>query len=93
MGDVWKMLKDYDFNFLKKQQSNTIVRLINQNLKRKNEIQFLNYQGFEDFVMQVAIIGYGKAGFSHIPPGQQLLKFIDKLKKVTKEKSGNIDIF
>ncbi len=53
----------------------------------------MNYQGFEDFVMQYSIIGYGKSGYAHIPPGQQLLKFIEQLKKVTKEKSGNIDIF
>jgi len=39
------------------------------------------------------MIGYGKAGYAHIPPGQQLLKFVEQLKKITKEKSGNVDIF
>jgi hypothetical protein len=70
------MLKDYEFSFLKKEESFTIVRLINEGFKRKNDIQFLTYNGFEDFILQSAIIGYSKQGFSHIPPGQQLLMFI-----------------
>lgn len=93
MGEVWKMLKDYEFNFLKKDECFTIVRLINDNLKRKNDIQCLTYSGFEDFILQSAIIGYSKQGYSHIPPGQQLLLFIEQLKKITKEKSGSIEIF
>jgi len=52
------------------------VRLINENLKRKNDIQFLNYAGFEDFILQLAILGYSKQGYAHLPPGQQLLLFI-----------------
>lgn len=46
MGDVWRMLKDYDFNFLKKEECFTIVRLVNDQLKRKHDIQFLTYTGF-----------------------------------------------
>jgi hypothetical protein len=93
MGDAWKMLKDYDFNFFKKDECFTVVRLVNESLKRKSDIQFLTYNGFEDFILQSAIIGYSKQGFSHLPPGQQLLLFIEQLKKITKEKSGSIEIF
>ena len=62
-------------------------------MKRKNDIQFLTYEGFEDFLMQVAVIGFGKMGYSHLPPGRLLQMFVDKLKKVTKQKTGNSDIF
>ncbi len=46
MGEAWKMLKDYDCNFIKKEDSFTVVRLINEGLKRKNDIQYLTYEGF-----------------------------------------------
>ena len=39
------------------------------------------------------MIGYSKLGYSHLSPGKQLLMFVEQLKKVTKEKSGSIDIF
>ena len=29
IGEVWKLLKEYEFNFLKKEDCFTIVRLIN----------------------------------------------------------------
>ena len=93
MGQAWKMLKDYDFNFLKKEEVFTIVRLINENLKRKNDIQNLNYNGFEEFILQSAILGYSKAGHGHLSPGNQLLLLIEQLKKITKEKAGSVQIF
>ena len=46
MGEAWRMLKDYDLNFFKKEEVFTIIRLINENLKRKNDIQNLTYSGF-----------------------------------------------
>ena len=46
MGEAWKMLRDYEFSFLKKEECFTIVRLVNEHLKRKNDIQYLNYEGF-----------------------------------------------
>ena len=69
---------------MKKEESFTVVRLINEQMKRKNDIQFLTYEGFEDFLLQVAVIGFSKMGFSHLPPGRLLQMFVDKLKKVTK---------
>ena len=69
---------------MKKEESFTVVRLINEQMKRKNDIQFLTYEGFEDFLLQVAVIGFGKMGFSHLPPGRLLQMLVDKLKKVTK---------
>lgn len=41
------MLKDYEFNFLKKEECFTIVRLVNESFRRKNDIQYLTYNGFE----------------------------------------------
>ena len=63
-----------------------MVRLVNERLHRKNDIQLLNYQGFEDFILQTALLGYGRQGHAHLPPGQLLQLFIDQLKKITKEK-------
>ena len=45
-------------------------------MKRKNDIQNLTYIGFEEFIIQSAIIGYSKTGYGHLSPGNQLLLLI-----------------
>lgn len=47
MAEVWKMLREYDCMVIKKEESHTIVRLINESMKRKNDLQNLTYLGFE----------------------------------------------
>lgn len=37
--------------------------------------------------------GYGKAGYSHLPPGQQIAKFLNLVKSVTSSKGGSVEIF
>ena len=53
-------------------------------MKRKNDIQYLNYEGFEDFILQAAIQIFGRTGYNHLPPGRLLQMFVDQLKKITK---------
>lgn len=45
-AEVWKMLKEYECMILKKEESHAIVRLINENMRRKNDLQHLTYLGF-----------------------------------------------
>ena len=59
------------------------MRLINENMKRKNDLQNLTYLGFEEYIMQVCNYGYSKIGFSHLTPGQKVNIFINQLKKIT----------
>lgn len=40
------MLKEYDLMILKKEESHAIIRLINEAMKRKNDLQNLTYLGF-----------------------------------------------
>ena len=62
-------------------------------MKRKNDVQHLTYLGFEEYILQLCIHGYGKMGYSHLPPGQQIRMFISSLKTSTSQKGGNVDIF
>lgn len=52
------------------------MRLINEQMKRKNDIQYLSYEGFEDFILQAAVLGYSKGGYAHLPPGKMLSMFV-----------------
>ena len=62
-------------------------------MKRRNDLQNLTFAGFEDFILQVVVLGYARMGYAHLPPAQQLRMLLEQLKKVTKEKSGSIEIF
>jgi hypothetical protein len=61
-----------------------IIKLINDSAKKKNDPQNLSYPGFEDYIIQICYYGYGKFNYPHLPPGRQIMLFIDQLKKVTK---------
>lgn len=37
--------------------------------------------------------GFGKIGYSHVPPGQKLRIFVRRLKKITAKNGGNTDLF
>ena len=79
--------------FLKKQEAQIIVRLINEHTKRKTDTQNLTYLGFEEYLFQASNYGYSKIGFASLSPGQRLILFINQLKKVTAEKGGSIELF
>ena len=87
------MFKEYNVNIMKKEESQVIARLINENMKRKNDLQNLTYLGFEEYLFQACNYGYSKIGFAHLTPGQRMLMFIHKLKQVTGEKGGNVELF
>lgn len=67
--------------------------MINDAMKRKNDLQNLTYLGFEEYIFQLCNYGYGKTGYSHLPPGQKVRLFIQQLKHVTAQKGGNVDLF
>ena len=87
------MLKEYECMILKKEESHAIVRLINENMRRKNDLQHLTYLGFEEYIFQMCSYGYNKSGFSHLPAGQKIRMFVDQLKNVTHSRGGNIELF
>lgn len=61
-----------------------IIKLINDNMKRKNDPQALTYPGFEEYIMQLCSYGYKKFMYGHIPVGRQVILLIQQLKKATK---------
>mgnify|MGYP006869347551 CR=1 FL=1 len=53
-----------------------IIKLINDNMKRKNDPQALTYPGFEEYIMQLCSYGYKKFMYGHIPVGRQVILLI-----------------
>lgn len=53
-----------------------LMKLINDNMKRKNDPQTLTYPGFEEYIMQVCSYGYSKSKYPHIPVGRQVILLI-----------------
>jgi hypothetical protein len=47
MSEVWKMHREYNADFVKKEDCFTLVRLVNEGMKRKTDLQHLTYLGFE----------------------------------------------
>ncbi len=41
------MLKDYGVDIIRREESQTFIRKINENMKRRNDLQNLTYLGFE----------------------------------------------
>ena len=67
-----------------------IIKLINDNMKRKNDPQTLTFPGFEEYIMQLCSYGFNKYKYPHIPVGRQVILLIEQLKRVTKLKGGSI---
>ncbi len=77
MSQMWKMIRQYElFSFLKKEQSQMIIKLINDVMKRKNDPQNLTYPGFQEYIAQLCCYSYSKLDYPHIPSGRQVLLFI-----------------
>ncbi len=87
------MHKDYNADFIKKEESFAIVKQVNESMKRKQDIQNLTYLGFEEYIVQFCIYAYSKIGVSSLSPGQKVAKLIGQFKKVTEEKGGNVEMF
>lgn len=76
MIEVWKMLRDYEFDIVKREESQTLIRKVNEAMKRKHDSQNLTYLGFEEYLLQLSCFAYSRAGYSHIPPARQLALFL-----------------
>lgn len=46
MTEVWKMLRDYEFDIVKREESQALIRKVNEAMKRKHDPQNLTYLGF-----------------------------------------------
>lgn len=77
------MHREYNVDFIKKEEAFAIIRLVNDNMKRKNDLQNLTYLGFEEYIVQFCISAYDKLGMTNLSPGQKVSKFINQLKLVT----------
>lgn len=77
------MHREYNVDFIKKEEAFAMIRMINENMKRKNDLQNLTYLGFEEYIVQFCIYAYERLGMTSLSPGQKVSKLINQLKSVT----------
>lgn len=70
------MLKEYEFDVVKREESQVIIRKVNEAMKRKFDPQNLTYLGFEEYLLQLSCFAYARLGYPHIPPARQLGLFL-----------------
>lgn len=72
MSEVWKILKDYEFDIVKREESQILIRKVNEEMRRRNDPQNLTYLGFEQYLLQLSFFAYSRLGYPHVPPARQL---------------------
>lgn len=89
------MVRDYQIENVKKEELQTLFRLINEKQGKHNDLLNLSYLGFEEFVVQFCLYLYNKPeeGYYHSPPVRHLRQFVLQLKKTTQERNGSTDLF
>lgn len=80
MAEVWKMHREYYTDFIKKEESFSIVKGVNDVMNRKNDLQNLTFLGFEQYIIQYCIIAYDQLGMTALSPGQKVGKFLTQMK-------------
>ena len=96
--EMWRLIKDYDFECIKNdrhfiihqiftvEENKTLFRLVNlQGLKKKNETQDLDFEGFLLYLINFAYIvgSRAPANLGHLPLGYSVQYVIDKMKEKT----------
>lgn len=93
MSEVWKILKDYEFDIVKREESQILIRKVNEEMKRRNDPQNLTYLGFEQYLLQLSFFAYSRLGYSHVPPARQLALLLEQIRSITASKGGATEIF
>lgn len=78
---------------MRREESQAVVRKINEASRRKHDPHNLTYSGFEEYLMQISVLLYGRQGYPHLPPSRQLAQLIDQLRTVTANGGGSTDMF
>jgi len=88
--DLWKFRGDYGLkDFIKKEEITTLVRLLNmKKKKKKDELRFLSFKGFNDVFIQMALLGFskGKDDRSDQPPVNSVQGLFDLLRASIEKK-------
>ena len=61
LAEIWKMLKDHDAQLLINQEEcRELIRLINTQIYKKLDLKELDFNGFQQFLVQIAILIYSR---------------------------------
>jgi hypothetical protein len=81
--EIWKMLKEYEVGFIKKEESQMMIKLVNEHSGRRNDLHNLTYTGFEEYIVQICSFGYSRLGYTSASPGHKIHLLISHLKNIT----------
>ncbi len=70
-----------------------MVRKINEASRRKHDPHNLTFAGFEEYLLQLSVLLYGRQGYPHLPPSRQLALLLQHLRTVTAGSGSSTDIF
>ena len=61
LAELWKMLKDHDLQFRTSQEeARELIKLINTQIYKKIDMKGLDFDGFQQFLVQLAIVIYSR---------------------------------
>ena len=80
LAELWKMLKDHDMKgYITQDETRELLKLVNTQILKKLELKGLDFDGFQQFFVQVAVLIFSRPpkDLSHMPifcSVQELLK-------------------
>ena len=97
MAEILKMLKDNRLypEAINKDDLAALIRLINQKTLHRSSLDTLPFEGFVEFLFQVAIFVYSRPpkDLQHLPPVESMKALVHHFEKVAQVKGENIVLF
>ena len=88
VAELGKLLKDHgvDVKDLTKQEWGRLVQLVSIQMMKRSELHVLDYNGFIQFILQVAHLLYTREphDYSHLPPVEHIKELIKRFRNAAK---------
>ena len=88
MAEMTKLLKDHETypQLLNKDELQQLFRLINTKVVNRNDLQALEYNGYMQFMPQLAFFCFTRPpkDLSHLPPVEQIKQLVSHFEQATR---------
>ena len=95
--ELGKLLKDHgvDYKEITQKEITKLVQLVSTKMMRKNETKSLNYDGFIQFILQVAHVLYTRDphDMSHLPPVEHIKELIKRFRSAAKGRGESTALY
>lgn len=96
LAELWKMLKDHDLKArISQDETRDLLRLINTQILKKLELKGLDFEGFQQFLVQVAVFIFSKPpkDLSHLPIFGSLQELLKHFRDATARKGKSTILY